>query len=514
MDSVAGRAWPRRTDLDAIVLKALEKEPARRYDSAAALAADVGRYLDGRPVVAREPSFWYVASRVVRRHALASGAAVIALVAIVAGLGVAIWQAQVADRERQRAEARFAEVRQLANTLVFKVHDAVAPLNGSTPVRQTIVQEALGYLERLSREPGDDPTLRLELAAAYTRIGRVQGDPQQPNLGDRDGAIASIRRAAELVHPLITHPDTRIRGSALASTAAADTALQSIYSFLGRTDEAVEAARRSMASVERLDRDMPGNDEVRRRLGSAYFSLALALQGTPPAIDQWQKAGQVFEAMLAAQPDDPDRLRNVALVAKYLAGELEVQERWAEAQAQAERALTLDERRLAVAPHNSAAQLDVSIDLVSVASGLTRAARFDDARAQLTRALDLRRRMADADPKDVLSAGKIGSVEWRLAENALKAGELAEAAAWADRAVATMTRIVRRDRDIASLRDLAAAHTLRAQVLDRQGHRAAQCDAARRADEVVHEIRERKAAPIWTVLTTDLPPLVEACAGR
>ena len=513
--TIAGRGWPRPHDLDAIILKALEKEPARRYDSAAALATDVGRYLDGRPVVAREPSFWYVASRTVRRHALASAAAVVAIVAVLGGLGVSLWQARLADRERQRAEARLADVRQLANTLVFKVHDAVTPLNGSTPVRQMIVQEALEYLERLSQEPGDDPTLRLELAAAYTRIGRVQGDPQQPNLGDRDGAIASIHRAAALVQPLVTHADVRIRSSALASTASADTALQSIYSFLGRKDEATSAARRSVAAMEEVARELPENEDVRRRLGSAYFSLALALQGTPSAVEEWEKAGTVFEALLAAQPDDPDRLRNVALVAKYLGGEYETMHQLDKAEAQAARALELDQRRLAVNPKVRQVELDVSNDLVSLAGFRTTAGDTVAAAGMLEQALQVRQQAVASDPKDVLAPGKVGSVEWRLAQNALVAGNRADAQRWAERAVTTMSRILEGSRDVVTLRDYAAAHAaLALSMSDPAAPSGASCTAARRAEAAIMELDARGVGPFWEFLTTTFPPVLSACAAR
>jgi non-specific serine/threonine protein kinase/serine/threonine-protein kinase len=225
----AGRAWPRRADLDAVVLKALAKDPERRYASASELSADVGRYLDARAVQAQEPSLTYVLSRLVRRHAVTFAVAVVALVAVVVSGGVSVWQARVAERERARAEARFTEVRQLANSLVFTVHDAVAPLDGSTPVRQAIVQEALSYLERLSAEPGGDPTLRLDMAEAYTRVGYLQGDPQRPNLGDRAGAILSFDRARALVDPLLTATDARVRAAALRGAGLAKIGLVAVY---------------------------------------------------------------------------------------------------------------------------------------------------------------------------------------------------------------------------------------------------------------------------------------------
>ena len=102
--------------------------------------------------------------------------------------------------ERNRATKRFNDVRQLANSLIFKIDEEVRPLAGSTPVRQTIVAEALRYLEPLSQDnTGDDPGLRLELAKAYHRIGSIQGDPSTPNLGDRQGGVQSLTRAIELL---------------------------------------------------------------------------------------------------------------------------------------------------------------------------------------------------------------------------------------------------------------------------------------------------------------------------
>src|SRR4030095_13236413 len=99
------------------------------------------------------------------------------------------------------------DVRALAGTLIFKVHDAVAPLAGSTPVRQMIVNEGLAYLERLTAESAGDRQLQLEIARAYDKIGTVQGLPSTANLGDRAGAVSSFQKAEAILRPMAVAGD-------------------------------------------------------------------------------------------------------------------------------------------------------------------------------------------------------------------------------------------------------------------------------------------------------------------
>src|SRR5205085_3214729 len=104
-------------------------------------------------------------------------------------------QSTIAGAERVRHEKRFNDVRQLANSLLFEIHDSIKDLPGSTPTRKLLVTRALQYLDSLSQEAKGDPSLQRELAAAYQRIGDVQGQPRQANLGDPNGAAASYRKA-------------------------------------------------------------------------------------------------------------------------------------------------------------------------------------------------------------------------------------------------------------------------------------------------------------------------------
>jgi eukaryotic-like serine/threonine-protein kinase len=199
--AAAGDAGLRRAllgDLDTIVLMALRKEPERRYASVEQLSEDVRRYLEGRPIAARKASFRYRAGKAVRRHRWGVATSLLLVSSLVAGLLGMAWQARRAEAERARAERRFQDVRRLANAFLFDFHDAIRDLSGATPARRLVVKTALQYLDSLAAESGADEGLRRELAAAYERVGDVQGRPSRPNLGDVGGALQSYRRALAL----------------------------------------------------------------------------------------------------------------------------------------------------------------------------------------------------------------------------------------------------------------------------------------------------------------------------
>jgi serine/threonine protein kinase len=175
-------------DLDNIVLKALRKEPQRRYVSVEQLDEDLRRHLEGLPVGARKDSWPYRASKFTQRHKVGLFATAMVTLALLTGMVLTVREARIAEANRKRAEQRFNDVRRLASSLMFEVHDAIKDLPGSTPARKLLVSRALEYLDSLSREAREDVSLQRELATAYERIGDVQGQPRQANLGDPSAA--------------------------------------------------------------------------------------------------------------------------------------------------------------------------------------------------------------------------------------------------------------------------------------------------------------------------------------
>jgi eukaryotic-like serine/threonine-protein kinase len=199
-----------RGDIDNIVLMALRKEPSRRYASANDLQEDIRRHLENIPVHARNDSVWYRATKFVARHKAGVAASVLVILAMLTGLIVTLHEARVARTERARAERRFNDVRKLANSLMFEVHDSIRDLPGTLPARKLLVSRALEYLDSLSQEASGDTALQRELAAAYDRVGDLLGYAGAANLGDYSGALQSYEKALSIRESsAAAHPDDR-----------------------------------------------------------------------------------------------------------------------------------------------------------------------------------------------------------------------------------------------------------------------------------------------------------------
>ncbi|HKW03260.1 MAG TPA: serine/threonine-protein kinase [Vicinamibacterales bacterium] len=501
---------PRRpalgADLDAIVLKAMSKDPARRYASAQELSEDLGRYLARQPVVAREPSFGYLFAKAAERHRAAFAAAAISIVALLAALGVSLWARHVAVVERNRATARFNEVRQIANAMIFKIEPALQPLAGSTPLRKQIVSEALTYLERLRSDPNRDDGLSLEMARAYHRVGEVQGNQAVPNLGDRDAAIDSYHRAIELLTPITKSP--AVGHDATVELGRVQVSLAVVANGLGRRDQMLAAADAAGAVAESLMRQNPKDDEARRLAASVAFQIASA-SGHLEALLHYERARDLFVDLLNEKPDDADRQRNVALTEKYIGSAYQQSGDYTSAVEHFLRAKDLDERRLNAQPANRSAQFDVAIDLGNVAFAERRTGHLADGASHWEQSLEMRKRLADSDPGDVLARGRVAYAHTQLGFVYADLGQLPRAldhAREAARLSETMANI-----DVVHGEQFADALWAVAETERRMGRGLVACESYHRAVGIVNELAARPGlAPDMVERLTSMQRNLEA----
>lgn len=245
----AARAEQLRGDLDHIVLKALAKEPGRRYASAQALADDLQRHLDGQPVAAAAPTWRYRSGKFVRRHRVAVAASSAAVLAIAIGLGMALWQAREAQLARDAAEATLADIRTITRDLVLRFGDAVTWLPGGMKIKEELLGDALRTLDRLARD--SDPALRAEVAGAYARLAELQGNDQTLTLGKPDAALVNAQKAAQLARPLLA---TRPTDWKLAWwTARADAVRANVMRQRGDFDAGLAALADGEAALTGVD---------------------------------------------------------------------------------------------------------------------------------------------------------------------------------------------------------------------------------------------------------------------
>lgn len=268
-------------DLDNIVLMALRKEPYRRYNSAEQLAEDLNRHLEGLPVVARKDTFGYRTEKFIKRNKAAVAAAALIVLSLVAGLITTLRQAHIARVQRVRAEQRFNDVRKLANSLIFEIHDSIEDLPGSTPARNLIVRQSLSYLDSLSRESAGDLSLQRELATAYEKIAKVQGYPGRANLGDAQGAIASSEKALAVRRNIAANNPSSVDDQ-LAVSADYRRTCTIQNSYAGVTATSLDNCYKALAINQDLHRRLPGNIKITSELAFTYRELGDIQAGNGP----------------------------------------------------------------------------------------------------------------------------------------------------------------------------------------------------------------------------------------
>lgn len=388
-----------RGDLDNIMLMALRKEASRRYQSAEQLSSDIQRYFDKQPIVATRDTLAYRSRRFLARHRTGVGATLIVIAALLTGM-ITTW------REARIAQRRFDDVRSLANSLIFDVHDAIEDLPGSTAARKLVVERATEYLDKLTQESRGNASLLREVATGYQRIADVQGNELAANLGDSNGALASYRKALALRQSLFdadprNAPDTAALAKVLRLVAHAEL-------VSGDTANAWKHGQLAVNMAETATQMQPHDVPALRELREAYASEATILGGntnlsnlgdTQGALAVRQRELAVAERIGALEPDSPAAQEILARSVTHMGDQLALVGRRRESLAQYLRARSMFE---GLARQKPGANAQAALQAISVRVFFAQysSGAKADALESIRRAMEIARQTVHDDPKD------------------------------------------------------------------------------------------------------------------
>ena len=357
---VAGRSAARslRGDLDTIVQRATRKDPARRYASVAALADDVRRHLDGRPIVARQDSRAYRARRFARRHWLPITAAAALVASLAGGIVATRYQARQAER-------RFEQVRGIARAMMNDVYAAIRDLPSSTKAQETVLTTAIAYLDGLARESGNDRALQIEIADGYLKASEIAYSLERPSLGRPADGRRYVERAATLLAPYeaqaTSDPDL---AAAVVERhrLAADLELDA-----SRRDAALDALRRGFEIGDAALRAAPDHVPLLSTLQNTLIELLSTFNSDAWVMTLLPRSLEIADHRARLQPGDDEALAQLAVTYSQ-AGNLEsARENMALAQQYYRNAADLHARIIAAAPDNVTARRNHMIVLANLA---------------------------------------------------------------------------------------------------------------------------------------------------
>ena len=440
-------------DLDYITLKALEKEPSRRYPSVDQLARDVRRYLGNLPVLARGRTTAYLVSRLVRRHRVAVATGALVLVALLAGLATTAWQARVASIERDRAKRRFQDVKALAHAVIFDIHDSIVSLPGATRAREILVQHALRYLDDLSKEAGDDPSLLNELGVAYGKIGDVQGRPEFSNLGRTADALHSYQRSLELLEGASRGaPDSVEFARNLVLTMQR---LGDLRNQMGQKEEAMRLAQEGKRRILALASRYPENELLPGDFGVAcdrISDMRLAAGDTVGALQEQLEALPGGARQDQGGPQEAQRRRSRMVSHAKTAYLRALTGDRTGAATDYERSQELALELVRDQPNNTDATRDLGVVYGMRAMFLADGGAIDSALALYERSMRISEDMAAADPSDVLQQVDLAKGRAEIGSILMKGRRYPEAEDRFRDAYQSYSRLAAKDSSNAALR--------------------------------------------------------------
>ncbi|HEY1662463.1 MAG TPA: serine/threonine-protein kinase [Verrucomicrobiae bacterium] len=409
-----------RGDLDWIVMKCLEKDRTRRYDTATGLAADLKRHLNNEPVLARPPSTAYKFQKAFRRNKLIFAAGTAIVVALVLGvIGTSLGLVR-AERQRQQAEAarKLAEQRFLnASHFVDDMFQQVVPkfqgLIGATAAQQALAQISRNFLESLGGTNGGDRAYEGELAKLDLKLAAAFGDPYLPNtIGDYSNALLFASQSLAIQQNLVkADPDNQ---ELLAQLASTEDQVGGIVGELERSTEALDHFQKSLNLYQRLLEKNPDSADFLDEVRVENFRIGNVLLGEDRTAEALEQHYLPYGKQWLDRSLDPtlsSREAHMSFVAHDNVGWSELQlGQPSNALPQFEAALQWKKMLVDRDPNNARYARDWSEVHGDLGTAQIALGRFDEGLSNLDEAVRLAEPLVERDPANGSSLGMLAEV--------------------------------------------------------------------------------------------------------
>jgi serine/threonine-protein kinase len=480
-------------DLETVCLKCLEKDPGRRYASAAELADDLERFLRGEPVHARRAVWLERLWRWCRRRPLTAALVAALALCLATGAGLITWQWRRAEDssfraevERVRAEEGFRQAQQAVNDFYTRVSEGrMRDAPGLQRERREVLETALAYYERFLRERGEDPALRAELADLHLRIGTITS-----LVGPKSKALEAYLRALAVYDDLLrTDPGSVSLRQSWAETRGR---IGIFEAETGRTEAALTSFREAGRQYEELLRERPSDPALENGAAIVFNNLGSRhrLAGrVDEAADYLRRARDLHEDVVRQDPTAPEFRANLAVSCCNLAALEAALGRRTDAHRLYQRARDLQEQLVEGDPVSFRFQQELAATCRQLGGEQCLDEEYEEALRTLERGQSLLERLARAEPgmaslKCDLAAG------CRQTGHAYRGnGQLEAALAQYDKGVALMEDLTREYPEVTDFRnDLAKCHFDRAGLLHRTGRQEEALRAQRSAADLRREL--------------------------
>jgi serine/threonine protein kinase len=396
-------------DLETICLKAMAKEPGRRYPAAQALADDLQRYLAGQAITARPVGRVERSWRWCRRNPVVAGLSAAVAMALVTGTGVSTYfairataerdradaQATEAIAERERAEEGFREARETVDRYFTSVSESkLLNVPGLQPLRKELLESALEHYQKFIGRYGNDPKVQAEMAKTYARVGDITS-----RIASKEQSLAALEKASEIYDKLVRENPTVIDYQDALAHAYHNLGMQQWDT--GRRAEAEASYSKSLEIWEKLVHEYPTVTDYQHGLALVYHNLGLmqSVTGRRAEAEAWyKKVIEIEEKVVRENPTVTGYQSQLARAYNLLGIEQRDAGRIAEAEASYKKSIEIHEKLVSENPTVGDFQIELAKPYKRLGNLLSAAGWKVEALASFRRSIEIEEKLVRDNP--------------------------------------------------------------------------------------------------------------------